>query len=470
MKVRVRLAPSPTGCLHVGTARTALFNYLFAKHHGGAFVLRIEDTDRERSDKKFEKDIIDNLRWLGLRWDEGPIEVSVDGGLLTNQYIGDHSPYRQSERTVIYEKYLKQLLASGYAYYCYCSKEQLETERQAMLTQGMAPKYSGRCRGGKPKDASEPQIIRFRVPEKSISFRDIIRGEITFNAALLGDIAIAKNLQTPLFNFAVVVDDAEMQISHVIRGEDHINNTPKQILFQEALDFPRPHYAHLPLILDPDRSKMSKRFSATTIQEYRDRGYLPEAVNNFLALLGWHPTDDRELFSVDELIKEFDLSRVQKSGAIFNQEKLDWFNSQYIKKMPNERLASLVRIANNKQNLKILDIVKERLIKLSDFDAVAGFFFQPLEYSAELLVWKGQSASGTIEVLAELKNIITKKGDPEARIKTYAETTGRGAVLWPLRVALSGLEASPGPLELLNVFSKEEVVRRIDIAIEKLSS
>ena len=283
MKVRVRLAPSPTGYLHIGTARTALFNYLFAKKHEGQFILRVEDTDIERSEKKYEKDIMDGLRWLGLEWDEGPVEAATEGQLLVNQYKGDFGPYRQSGRTAIYEKYLKKLLDEGHAYYCYCTKEELEAERQAMLSQGLAPKYSGRCRNGKPSDANDPQIIRFKVPDVRVSFRDMIRGEISFNAGLIGDIAIAKNLQTPLYNFVVVIDDHEMEITHVIRGEDHINNTPKQILFMEALGFSRPHYAHLPLILDPDRSKMSKRYSATAIQEYRNQGYLPEAVINFLA-------------------------------------------------------------------------------------------------------------------------------------------------------------------------------------------
>lgn len=464
MKVRVRLAPSPTGFLHIGTARTALFNYLFAKKHGGQFVLRIEDTDLERSDKKFEKDILENLQWLGLDWDEGPVGAAAEGGLLTNQYKGSFGPYRQSERLATYEKYLKQLLEKGFAYYCYCTKEELEGERQAMLAQGLAPKYSGRCRAGKPKNAAESQLIRFRIPDTHVSFKDMIRGEISFNTNTMGDVAIAKNLKTPLYNFAVVIDDHEMEITHVIRGEDHIPNTPKQILFMEALGFTRPHYAHLPLILDSDRSKMSKRYAATSIEEYRHQGYLPEALINFLVLLGWHPTNDQEIFSKEELASAFDLSRVQKAGAVFNIEKLNWLNSQYIKKMPDEKLVEKLDIEPTTANLKIIKLTKERLVRLTDFKRVASFFFQLPNYAPELLLWKQQAKKEALANLEAVKKIIN---NPK-KILVLAEAKGRGEVLWPLRVALSGLEASPGPLEILEVLGRGEAEQRIDAAIAKL--
>lgn len=466
MKVRVRIAPSPTGNLHIGTARTALFNYLFAKHHGGQFILRIEDTDLERSDKKYEKDIIEGLKWLGLDWDEGPVDAGAEGGLFSNKYKGDFGPYRQIERLDIYEKYLKELIDKGFAYFCYCTKEDLETERQAMLTQGLAPKYSGRCRAGKPFGLAQdkPQIIRFKMPDRRVSFRDMIRGEISFDAGIMGDLAIAKDLRTPLYNFAVIVDDNEMQITHVIRGEDHINNTPKQILMIEALGFNKPHYAHSPLILDPDRSKISKRFSATSIGEYQEQGYLPEALVNFLALLGWHPKDEKEIFSKEELIKEFDLSRVQKSGAAFNIEKLNWLNAQYIKKLNNEELAEKLGLVKNEQNLKIIKLNKDRMNKLSDFKKISQFFYKLPDYSPDLLMWKNQLKTDTKKILEELRGVIN---DPK-EIISLTNKRGKGEVLWPLRAALSGLDASPGPLEILDILGGEEAEKRLEIAINKL--
>ncbi len=465
MKVRVRIAPSPTGSLHIGTARTALFNYLFAKKHNGQFILRVEDTDLERSDKKFEKDILESLRWLGLEWDEGPKCVAAEGQLFCNEYAGEFGPYRQSERLDVYEKYLKKLLEQGNAYYCYCTKGDLEGERQAMLTQGMAPKYSGRCLANPPKD-KEPQLIRFKLPDRRVSFKDLIRGEISFDTGIMGDVAIAKNLRTPLYNFAVVIDDHEMQVSHVIRGEDHINNTPKQILFMEALGFSRPIYAHLPLILDPDRSKMSKRYSATAIADYHNQGYFSEAVVNFLALLGWHPKENREVFSLEELIKEFDIGRVQKAGAVFNIDKLNWLNAQYIKKTADEELAKRLNWEVSKKNLKIIKINKDRADNLNQIVSLSSFFFQLPDYEPSLLIWKDVSEEETIESLTLVKDLVVKNN--HKKIPTIAEQRGRGEIYWPLRVALSGLKESPGPLEILDILEKDEALRRIEVAIKKL--
>lgn len=462
LKVRVRIAPSPTGYLHIGTARTALFNWLFAKKNNGKFVLRIEDTDLERSDKKYEKDIIESLKWLGLDWDEGPV--------------------RQSDRLDIYEKYINQLLKNGAAYYCFCSKEELEAERQAMLAQGFAPKYSGKCRTLSEQEVKskmgngEGHIIRFKVPETTVTFKDLIRGEISFDTGLIGDIAIAKDPRVPLYNFAVVVDDEEMEISHVIRGEDHVANTPKQILIQKALEFRQPHYAHLPLILDPDRSKMSKRHSATSIQEYRDSGYLPEALANFLASLGWHSKDEKEIFSREELIQEFDLGRVQKAGAVFNVEKLDWLNAQYLRNISNEDLAKLLGLAPTEENLKIVSLTKERMKKLTDFEALAGFFLKVPEYASELLVWKSTPKRDILENLKALEVLLEKidsgefaKDNLEKVLMPIAEERGKGETLWPLRAALSGQEASPGPFEIMDALGKKETLSRIRIAIDKLS-
>lgn len=472
--VRCRIAPSPTGNLHLGTARTALFNWLFAKSQGGKFILRIEDTDLERSDKKFEKDIIDNLKWLGLEWDEGP-----DTG-------GEYGPYKQTERLKTYEKYLDQLLKEKKAYYCFCSKEELEAERQAQLTQGLPPKYSGRCRNlpeeesaGKRKTQSS--VIRFLMPDTEVVFNDLIRGEVKFNSSLFGDIVIAKDTKTPLYNFAVVVDDETMKISHVIRGEDHIPNTPKQILMQKALGFKQPEYAHLPLILDPDRKKMSKRYSATTVQEYRDAGYLPEAMINFLSLLGWHPEKDREFLTTAELIKEFSLERIQKGGAIFNQDKLDWLNSQHLKYLPKNKIMEHLNPFIEKLGWSkdvdligsVIELEKDRIKKLSDFDSMFGFFFELPDYSGERLVWKDSN-----EEDAKTKLILIKKIIEETQEKNWSEILEeklenlmrdkKGPWLWPLRVALSGQKASPGPFEIMQVLSKKEVLARINQAILKL--
>src|SRR3989344_4719798 len=290
ISIRTRFAPSPTGPLHMGSVRTALFNYLLAKQQGGSFILRIEDTDKERSKPEWEKDILDNFEWLGLSHDEGPVAG------------GPYGPYRQSERTEMYKKYLLWLLEQGRAYYCFCTAEELEAQKQMQLAEGKAPKYLGTCRNLSLEQVRENRrvgkgsVIRFLIPEKKLAFQDLIRGTIEFDTSLFGDTVIAKDLESPLYNFSVVIDDYVMHITHVVRGEEHIPNTPKQILLQEALGFPHPKFAHLPLILAPDKTKLSKRHGDNSIAKYRKQGYLPEAVLNFLALLGWNPGTDRELF------------------------------------------------------------------------------------------------------------------------------------------------------------------------------
>jgi len=334
-EVRTRYAPAPTGFLHIGGARTALFNYLFAKGQQGSFILRIEDTDIERSKPEFEKDILENLKWLGIEWDEGP------------DLSGQYGPYRQRERIDIYKKYLKKLLDENKAYYCFCSEEELEAQRQYQMSIGEPPRYSGKCGQLSAKEIKKylsegkKYIIRFRALPKKIKFNDLIRGELEFDTGLIGDFVIAKNLEIPLYNFAVVIDDFGMQISHVIRGEDLLPNTPKQILIQETLDIPTPKYAHLPLILGPDRSKLSKRHGAGAIFEYKKAGYLPEAMVNFMAFLGWNPGEEREIYSLPSLIKEFSLERVQKGGAIFNIKRLDFLNGFYIRQRSVEKLTEL---------------------------------------------------------------------------------------------------------------------------------
>ena len=312
---RVRIAPSPTGPFHIGTARTALFNYLFAKKYNGIFILRMEDTDIERSKKEWEEDIIEGLKWLGLMWDEGPLP---DG----EGYIGNYGPYRQSERQEIYKKYIQKLLDEGKAYYCFCSPEELEAKRQYFMSIGQPPRYNGKCRNLSEKEVKEyleakkPYVIRFKNPNKKVVFDDLIHGKIESDSSEFGDIVIAKDQTTPLYNLAAVIDDFEMKITHVIRGEDHIPNTPKQILLYEALELKPPKFAHLPLILGPDRSKLSKRHGAVALREYRKEGFLPEALINFMAFLGWNPGKEREIYSLNSLIKEFSLARCQKLSLI----------------------------------------------------------------------------------------------------------------------------------------------------------
>jgi glutamyl-tRNA synthetase len=461
------MAPSPTGPLHVGGARTALFNWLFARKHGGKFVLRIEDTDKERSEKKYEEEILSGFKWLGLDWDEGP--------------------YRQSERTEIYKKYLQELLDKGEAYYCYCTKEELDAQRDVMTSRGLPPKYNGHCRNLKePPTGKKPQVIRFKVPEIKVEFKDMVRGKIVFDAALLGDQVIAKDLSTPLYNFAVVVDDELMKITNVIRGEEHLSNTPKQILMQRALNFREPIYAHIPLILNPDRSKMSKRFSDTALTQYKERGYLPEALVNFLALLGWHPQEDnREVFSIKELIKEFDLSRVQQSGAVFNQDKLDWINREYIKKMGDKELAESLKPILAAEKLtaseafleKFVAVERGRASTLRDFVEMGRFFFVLSDFEPQLLIWKDSSAEeakAALESIYEtLEKIDGSKFTKETLFEAVTYSIGdrkRGTVLWPLRVALSGLKASPDPIDIMTVLGKDESLKRIHQAINKLNS
>lgn len=478
-EIRVRFAPSPTGNLHVGSAHTTLFNWLFARHNGGKLILRVEDTDRERSKPEYEKNILEGLRWLGLNWDEGP-----DVG-------GPYGPYRQTERLDIYEKYLNALLEKDLAYFCTCTNDELEAERAAALKQGIAPKYEGHCRAKNLK--AGPGVIRFKVPEKELAFTDIIRGELSFDGALIGDIVIAKGLREPLYNFAVVVDDAEMKISHVIRGEEHIANTPRQLAIMEALGFPRPQYAHLPLMLDKQRAKLSKRAGVTAVDEYRKMGYLPEALVNFLALMGWHPgthskstLGNEEKLSLKQIIDEFSLERVQKAGAVFDVEKLAWLNAQYIRELSEKDIAarlealfpefSAYRARFSEKKLgALIALTKERLQTLGAFMKNAKVFLAPDAYEPPLLVWKKSTATAAREYLTASREILASLPEKnfeiaelQASLMPLAESRGRGDVLWPLRVALSGAEASPGPFELMSVIGKEETLRRIDAAIAKL--
>ncbi|MBI2626917.1 MAG: glutamate--tRNA ligase [Parcubacteria group bacterium] len=482
--VRVRIAPSPTGFLHIGTARTALFNFLFAQHYKGGFVLRIEDTDLERSEKKYEEDIIEGLQWLGIEWDEF---------------------YRQSERLDIYKKYIQKLLDEGKAFWCYHSIEELEAEKQEQMKRKEAPRHicEYKVKSQKSKVKSKEGIIRLAVDENStriISFEDLIRGTVEWEQKLVGDLSIAKDENTPLYNLAVVVDDYEMKISHVIRGEDHISNTPKQILIQEALGFNALEYAHMPLILGIDRSKLSKRHGATSLIEFREQGYLPEAMINFMALLGWKPKHEtwnieheaqkgrqEDVFNLDELVHHFDIHRVHKSGAVFDIKKLNWMNNQYIRGLPSEQFESAVVpfVLREIQPEKVEDdfvekikpILIERLEKLSDVKEFEYLFKAP-EYDKSLLVWRKSDLNGAKKALElingklsledlENKDTVKNKLDEIANQEFGGD---RGAVYWPLRVALTGKEKSPDPVVITSVLTKEQTLIRINHALKKLNS
>jgi len=509
-QIRARLAPSPTGNLHLGTARTALFNFLFARANKGKFILRIEDTDKERSKKEYEENIFSNLKWLGLGWDEGPTEEN---------YKGEYSPYRQSERINIYEKYIKKLLEEDKAYYCFCSKEELNAHREYLLSIGQPPLYSNKCRDLKPKEVKEnldkglPYIIRFKTPFKKIIFKDLIRGRVEFESRLIGDMSIAKDEKTPLYNLAAAIDDFEMKITHVIRGEDHLSNTPKQILLQEALDFPSPYYAHLPLILGTDRSKLSKRHGAVSVDEYKKQGYLPEALINMLAFLGWNPGTEREIYSFPSLIKDFSLDKCQKGGAVFNIKRLNWINGFYLRQKPIESLTDLcipylveanfieeVKNNNNSpvksEELKLfkerrfkikktgeivnfswisntISLYQERMKKISEITDLLDFFFMDkLDYEVNLLKWKEmsnkeiiKSLEVSLELIQKIPEDNFKKEALENKLMLEAEKMrDRGKLLWPLRVALTGKENSAGPFEIANILGKQKTINRINNA------
>lgn len=490
-QIRTRFAPSPTGPLHIGGARTALFNFLFAKKYGGKFILRIEDTDLERSDLKYEKSILEGFRWLGISWDEGP-EIG-----------GPYGPYRQSDRMDIYTKHLKKLLDSGNAFYCFHSKDFLEKEHEEQLAQKKVPAHF--CdhkklsrRDAEKKLEEESAIVRFKLPlKKDICFKDLVRGDICFDSGTLGgDFSLAKaanpGKSLPLYNFAAVIDDFTMKITHVIRGEDHISNTPKQILIAQALNFPIPQFAHLPLILGPDKSKLSKRHAAVSVAEYQDAGYLPEALINFMALLGWNPGTNQETFSLDELAKEFDMAKIQKSGAIFNIEKFDWLNGYYLRQLPITELTEktipfLIKFGfiepknyDVEYIKKVIALEQPRLKKFGELETRMGFFFNKPEYEPELLVWRDMSFENIAASLGISLETLVRVSEPEWNFYNLekillekAKKSGkgdRGELLWPLRAALTGLKTSPGPFEILEVLGKKESIERINAAIGKLKA
>jgi len=477
-KIKVRFAPSPTGRLHIGTVRTALFNYLFAKANQGNFLLRIEDTDQKRSKKEYEEEIKAGLEWLGLDWDKEIVYQS------------------QRIKKGIYQKYLDQLIEQGFVYPCYCTPEELAKERKTQLERGIAPMYSGKCRNlkTKPKGPASYRLDVAKVAKvknlgKELKFNDLIRGKIKAEIAGLGDFILVKQDQTPLYQFAVVIDDNEMAISHVIRGEDHISNTFIQLLLYAAFDWQAPKFAHLPLILNEDRSKLSKRKNnLVSISDFKDQGYLPEALINYMALLGWHPKQkDDEIFNIKQAIKEFKIDNVNPSGAIFEFIKLDYLNGWYIRQKTDQEILKLLKdlklIETSKKDsglvLKIISLIKNRMKKLSEFNELTNYFFIEPKYKSKLLVFKKSTKENTLKGLELAKQALEKTKDNgwekpeqlnvilEQVVKSSKLTNGD--IFWSIRVALSGKEASPSPGELLWALGKPESIKRIEKAIKKLS-
>jgi len=462
-KIRTRFAPSPTGYLHIGGARTALFNWLYTRHYGGEFVLRIEDTDQQRSTDESTKAILDAMIWLGLNWDEGP--------------------YFQAQRVDLHRDMVQKLINEGNAYYCTCTSEELETKRKAALATGKKPKYDGTCRGKNLKK-SPGSVVRFRGAQTGITIvEDLIKGNISFNNDELDDLIIERGDGYPTYNFAVVIDDALMNITHVIRGDDHVNNTPRQILMYQALGFDVPKFAHVPMILGSDKARLSKRHGATSVMAYKEMGYLPEALVNYLVRLGWSH-GDQEIFSPKELIEHFDFSAVGKSPAVFNPEKLLWLNAHYIKEASSERLMEEMKplwpagtnTGDAAFTKKVITDLQPRVKTLVELASMADFYF------TDEIKYEEQAAQKFLnsDILAHLKNMANaiplvqnfSKEGLEEFLKAFVQERDIKfkVIAQPLRVALSGKTVSPGIDEVMITLGKDRVVQRINAAINYIEA
>ncbi len=464
IKIRTRFAPSPTGFLHIGGARTALFNWLFTRRNGGKFVLRIEDTDQLRSTEESTRAILDAMTWLGLNWDEGP--------------------FFQAERVGIHRRMVEKLIDEGKAYYCDCTPEELEAKRKKALAEGRKPKYDGTCRD-KGLKKSAKTVVRFRCPQVGTTvLHDLIKGPISFNNEELDDLIIERSDGYPTYNFAVVVDDAEMGITHVIRGDDHVNNTPKQILLYQALGYDVPVFAHVPMILGADKARLSKRHGATSVMAYKDMGYLPEALVNYLVRLGWSH-GDQEIFTIDELIREFSLDAVGKSAAVFNPEKLLWLNQHYIKNYPQEKLLEAVSpfwiekgfdLSDGAFVRQAIETLRTRSRTIQEMADSGSFFFnENIEYDAKAAdQFLTAEYLGHLEAVAERLpgvTVYTKDG-LEGFLRALADERGI-KLKWlaqTLRVALTGKTVSPGIDEVMAILGRERVLRKINSAISYIRS
>ena len=490
--VRVRFAPSPTGPLHIGGVRTALFNYLFARRRGGIFVLRIEDTDVARSTPEYEQDILIGLAWTGMRWDEGPDpESGLDRGAF--------GPYRQMQRLERYREAAATLLAADHAYYCYCTPAELEAERKRQEAAHEPPRYSGRCARLAPEERAAFEregrrpAVRFRVGDRTIAFDDLVRGRVEIDVANLGgDFVLLRSDSYPTYHLSVVVDDIDMEITHVARGDDHLSNTPKHILLFEALGHAVPAFAHLPLILNPDRSKMSKRKSQTALAAYIDEGFVREAIVNYLALLGWSTGSEEEILSLPELEARFELDHVQKAGAVFDRERLEWVNGQWIRRLPADelidRLAPFLarelaagridRLPSNDELRALLPIVQERLPTLAAIGDLIGFLFvEEVRLDPAILVPKRWDAATTLEGLRAARRTIADVGqvsfeadELEPALRRVAEEHGwkAGDLFMAIRVAVTGRTATPPLFDTLVALGHDRGLGRLDRAIELL--
>lgn len=476
-KIRVRIAPSPSGNLHIGTARTALFNFLYAKKVGGEFVLRIEDTDLDRSSQAYTQNIFDSLKALGLNWDEGP-----DVG-------GPYGPYYQSQRFDIYPKYAKMLMDKGYAYECFCTNEELEAEKEEAIKNHSAYVYSRKCLNLTEEEKNELRAkgikpsIRFKVEHKELMFDDLVKGELKFDTSLIGDFVIMKSNGTPTYNFAVVIDDMLMKITDVIRGEDHISNTPKQILIYEALGAKVPNFGHLGMILAPDRTKLSKRHGATAVSDFVKQGYLTDALINFVALLGWAPSDGVEIKSVDEIAKDFRIHEVSSSNSVFEYDKLNWMNGQYIKKMEIPKLTDMIIPFLSKYDItkysrekleKIVQITREPLTVLSEIEHDASYFFEDnLSYDEVREVLDKDLSKEVIRYVID--NADSWNFDDEedihnklADLRTYfKENKGYKPkeTMWAVRAAITGRTRGADMAETIWILGKDKVVQRLKNAL-----
>ena len=489
MTTRVRIAPSPTGPLHIGTARTALYNFLHARHLGGTFILRLEDTDQVRSTVEFEKDILDGLHWLGLDWDEGP-EVAGEPAR------GPHAPYRQMERLPMYAAAAQRLLADDMAYPCYCTLEELEADRRAQEAARQAPRYVGRCAHLTPEErrAREAEgrrgALRFRVGEGVVAFDDVVRDRVEIDVANLGgDFVIVRADGNPLYHFTVVVDDATMEITDVIRGEDHLSNTPKHILLFRALGHEVPRFAHLPLILNPDRTKMSKRKSQTAIDDYLAQGFVKEALVNYLALLGWSTGTEEEILSLDELVERFGITEVHRGGAVFDRERLEWMNGQWIRRLSADDLIDRLRpfveaelaagriewMPGDDELRALLPVVQERLPTLGAVGDLVGFLWvSEVDVDPVVLVPKRWDIPTAKEGLAAARETIAAVGDVsfeadelEPPLRALAEQRGwkAGDLFMTIRVAVTGRTATPPLFDTLVALGRDRVLARLDHAL-----
>jgi nondiscriminating glutamyl-tRNA synthetase len=491
--IRVRIAPSPTGPLHIGTARTALFNFLFARRNGGTFVLRLEDTDVARSSIAYEKDILDGLHWLGLTWDEGPAVAGEEAR-------GPHGPYRQMERLAIYKQAADALLAADKAYPCYCTPEELDAERRHQEAAHLPPRYSGRCarltaaeRASFEAEGRRP-ALRFRIAEGVVAFDDMVRGHVEFDTSTLGgDLVIVRANGTPLYHFVVVVDDAAMEITHIIRGEDHISNTPKHILLFRARGYDEPRFGHLPLILNADRTKMSKRMNQTAINDYIAEGFIREALVNYLALLGWSTGTEEEVLSLDELVERFDIGHVQKAGAIFDRERLEWLNGQWIRRLPPDELVErlrpfleaeaasgrIERVPTDEEIRALVPLVQERLPVLGAIGELVGFLFvDDVRPDPGALVPKRWDVATTLDALRAARETIAQNGELafdheglEVALRGLAEQRGwkSGDLFMAIRVAVTGRTATPPLFETLVALGYARTLDRFDRAVAALA-